>query len=608
MDKIKLVIWDLDETFWKGTLSEEGIIPIQENIRIVKELTDRGIINSIVSKNDFSKAKSKLIELGVWEYFIFPCIEWSPKGPLIKTLIEKTQLREQNVLFIDDNHLNLQEAKFYNTKLNVKAEKFIPKILEHKSLQGKSDITHKRLKQYKILEEKDSERGLFQNNIEFLESSNINVYEINGKDLYQELDRIEELLNRTNQLNFTKIRIDKGEIKELIESSKNMCGAIYVQDRFGDYGLVGFYSKEEKSNMLKHFVFSCRILNLGVEQYLYSKLGFPDLDIVPDVAIELDSSTPHWINHHSGKPKEKMKEILVKKSKTIFFKGGCDLSQMLFYLKNNGLTIIEETNYVAKNNFPIHQEHTSVLLDALKLDEKIKTYAIESNFIPFVDENFYTTKLFDSDCDVVLYSVLMDYTNEVYKHKELDLQVPFGGYSGYLTDDSQHLFISEKFNKKGLSFSTKDLKRFTQHFNHIGQIQAKDFIKNLEIIRESLPKNIPIIFLNGAEIDSPSSSETHALMRHKLMNRALEDFIKSSENCYLLDVRKIVNSKDKIVDNIRHYKRNIYKSLAEELLQILINDIKLEIKPGVTDESLIKKFTYRMFNSLKEKLRAIKSQ
>ena len=22
---IKLVIWDLDETFWKGTLSEEGI-------------------------------------------------------------------------------------------------------------------------------------------------------------------------------------------------------------------------------------------------------------------------------------------------------------------------------------------------------------------------------------------------------------------------------------------------------------------------------------------------------------------------------------------------------------------------------------------------------
>ncbi len=27
-DKIKLVIWDMDETFWKGTISEEKITPI----------------------------------------------------------------------------------------------------------------------------------------------------------------------------------------------------------------------------------------------------------------------------------------------------------------------------------------------------------------------------------------------------------------------------------------------------------------------------------------------------------------------------------------------------------------------------------------------------
>ena len=65
MNKIKLVIWDLDETFCKGTLSEEGIEVIEKNILIIRELTNRGIINSIVSKNDFTQAKHKLIELGI---------------------------------------------------------------------------------------------------------------------------------------------------------------------------------------------------------------------------------------------------------------------------------------------------------------------------------------------------------------------------------------------------------------------------------------------------------------------------------------------------------------------------------------------------------------
>lgn len=50
--KIKIVIWDLDETFWKGTFSEENIIAIPENIQLVKDLTDMGIVNAVCSKND----------------------------------------------------------------------------------------------------------------------------------------------------------------------------------------------------------------------------------------------------------------------------------------------------------------------------------------------------------------------------------------------------------------------------------------------------------------------------------------------------------------------------------------------------------------------------
>jgi hypothetical protein len=45
MNKIKLVIWDLDETFWKGTLSEEGIIPIQSNIELISLIQEIKNVN-----------------------------------------------------------------------------------------------------------------------------------------------------------------------------------------------------------------------------------------------------------------------------------------------------------------------------------------------------------------------------------------------------------------------------------------------------------------------------------------------------------------------------------------------------------------------------------
>ena len=125
---IKLVIWDLDETFWKGTLSEEGIHIIEKNPNIVKHLVDRGIMNSIASKNNYNDVKDILINLNVWDYFIFPCIDWVSKGEMIKWILEKTQLRDENTLFIDDNHLNLSEAKFYNPELNVASPEFIDEI------------------------------------------------------------------------------------------------------------------------------------------------------------------------------------------------------------------------------------------------------------------------------------------------------------------------------------------------------------------------------------------------------------------------------------------------------------------------------------------------
>jgi predicted enzyme involved in methoxymalonyl-ACP biosynthesis len=77
---VRLVIWDLDETFWHGTLTEGGIRYNTEHHDIVVELCRRGIMNSICSRNERTAVEEILVGTEIWEYFIFPSIDWSPKA------------------------------------------------------------------------------------------------------------------------------------------------------------------------------------------------------------------------------------------------------------------------------------------------------------------------------------------------------------------------------------------------------------------------------------------------------------------------------------------------------------------------------------------------
>ena len=203
---VKCVIWDLDETFWKGTLSEEEVVPIEENINFVKSLNDHGIVNSICSKNDFEKVMSALENIceGLSGEFVFASVNWLPKGERIKNLISDMGLRPCNVLFLDDNYINLEEAKFYCPELMTAFPDDIPALIKQLSEFENAENGRKRLKQYKILEKKQSDRSKSSSNNEFLLSSEIKVC-IN-KDCASDFERAYEIVHRTNQLNFTKDR------------------------------------------------------------------------------------------------------------------------------------------------------------------------------------------------------------------------------------------------------------------------------------------------------------------------------------------------------------------------------------------------------------------
>lgn len=585
MKSIKLVIWDLDETFWKGTLSEEGIQPIERNVQLVRELTDRGIINSIVSKNDCEQARSELEALGVWDYFVFPAISWAPKGTQIRRVLTQCQLRDENTLFLDDNHLNLKEAVFYNPGLHARTPDFVNEILSHEAFTGKDDRKHSRLKQYKILEKKADARQHFDSNLEFLRSSHIQVALID--DLEGHKDRIVELLQRTNQLNYTKIRAGAEEVESLIQDPDHASAVIRVRDQYGDYGIAGFYSLHRPTGTLQHFVFSCRILNLGVAQYVYAQLGCPALKVVPEVAEPLDRSCPDWITEVPDFESDGETEGAAETSRAarLLFKGGCDLRQMLSYLQNVSLTIEEEINYVAANQFTVHRDHTQTLLDAVRLDPDDRRFVQQSPFIPFADEGTYRTRVFDADYDVLVYSLLKDYTQEIYEHRTRRLRVPYGGYGEYWTDPANHRQIAESHQAGGrVCVTEQTLRDFSEQFRHVGQITPDAFVGNLQEIRGMIPVRIPIIFINGAEVGPPHTSEIGDVQRHRLMNEALDGFIANSENTYLLDVRRLVTRASQLTSNIRHYNREVYRRMAVTLLELLRPLLPGEIYPRLSME------------------------
>jgi FkbH-like protein len=555
-NKIKIVIWDLDETFWVGTVSEGAVTTPEKNIAIIKELTRRGIINTISSKNNFDDAKRELEALQVWDYFVFPQISWDPKGKIISDLLETLNLRADNALFIDDNILNLQEALFFSPKLNVSLPEHIDTLLENDYLKGKDDPNHTRLAQYKNLEKKQQDFSKSSlSNVEFLKESDIKVQI--KTDCANELDRIYELIERTNQLNYTKNRVSLEELRLQINDGGNTSGYVTVTDKYGDYGISGFYLV--KKNELLHFLFSCRTMNMFVESWVYKQIGSPQLKIAGEVALQLDSTTDLSFINNPGNKTTIVPARQITGNKTLLMIGGCDLDQIVYYLNYGQL--YTEFNYVNSINLNVHKDHT-LLIKQFKDLSKAQLEVISR--IPILDVNDVNIKIYTIDWDVLLFSPLNDYSRGLYRHKSSGFILPFDAFSINWTDEANWGNLPRHLSTLPLDF----LKFLKKEFTFLGPISAEDFQQNINWMLDTF-KDKKFIFLTGSEIifEKGSPWEKNMHERHILMNEVLRSF-GARENVKIIDVTKFVKDEKDITDNIRHYTKVGYKRIADEIASV----------------------------------------
>lgn len=565
---IKLVIWDLDDTFWQGTLSEGPVTALQANLQLVRDTAARGIVHTIVSKNDFAPAEARLRELGIWELFVFARISWQPKGPIIKELLSQLQLRAANALFLDDNPANRAEAQFYSPELQVADPSELPRLAPLLRASGQPDPTLSRLAQYKLLERQQQARTQYDDNLAFLRDARVQIEFREGPAaVLPDLGRLEELINRSNQLNFTKRRVTRSELEASLPDPARRWGTVRVHDRFGDYGLVGIYCLNVAENRLEQFVFSCRILHLGIEQFTYAHLGFPALEVRGEVAAELDTTEkPAWITVAAAAPETRVSPAAGISRLRVLLKGGCDLGQLTPFLQAFDLEVTEEFNFNNEHQIPVHLEHT-LLLRATREWPAAEQQRLAAA-LPFLGREAFDTRLWEADYDVLVYSPLMDYTQPLYRERATGHRVPFGAYQD-ITAAPPAALAARYAQRRFRGLDEDFLHRFAREYEHEGPVSPAEFQQNLRWLRAQVPAAVPIFVLNGAEIEVPNSAETGAKERHELMNQVLSEFVASTENCFLLDVRAFVQTPADVTNNLRHYHRQHYRTLAQQLARAI---------------------------------------
>lgn len=269
----KAIILDLDETLWMGTISEDGIDRIQENMtseigapyiefmKFVKSLGDElGIYIAICSRNDTKLIESTINNL---DDSVFPlknhidCIiaNQNDKSENIRIIAEQLSILPNSIVFIDDNQIVRDEVK------NKLPEVFVPDWKNHNELVSQlitgcifervelSLNSRNRRKQYKILQAERKQNSL----PELLIKVNDDFEHIQAKELY----------SKSNQFKLVSEQIDYSDTKSLYFEVYRSNG-----ESIGVCSAITYSLLNNSKCVILNWAISCRYFEVGLEELI----------------------------------------------------------------------------------------------------------------------------------------------------------------------------------------------------------------------------------------------------------------------------------------------------------------------------------------------------
>ncbi|MCX5123637.1 HAD family hydrolase [Streptomyces sp. NBC_00347] len=264
---VKCLIWDLDNTLWQGTIAEQDKVVLSDAVRkVIVGLDERGILQSVCSRNDFDHAWSRLEELGVAEYFVVPRIGWTPKSGMVKEIAEELSFALAAIAFIDDMPAERADVSYHHPEVRcyeaeraaelLELPEFTPTVM---TVDGR-----RRRQMYQAAARRETARSEFAGPDEdFLRTLGIVLRIVRATD--EDIIRVEELTLRTSQMNATGVHYSDETLRSLLADESHEVLVVTLDDKFGGYGAVGLLliEKFEHAWNIKLLATSCRVVFSG---------------------------------------------------------------------------------------------------------------------------------------------------------------------------------------------------------------------------------------------------------------------------------------------------------------------------------------------------------
>lgn len=285
----KLVVLDLDDTLWGGTVGEIGWSDIRlgghDHVgeafvafqRALKGLTRRGIQLAIASKNDEAVALAALdhhpemqlhrSDFAGWR------IDWNDKAANIAMLVADLNLGLQSTVFIDNDAA--ERARVREALPDVLVPEwpsdptaYVPFLEGLRCFDASTISAEDRNRTAMYVG--DRERRASQATVGSLDDwlRNLGVRVTSARLGHADLPRAAQLFNKTNQFNLSTRRLTEQELRDWAASPDRFVWTVRVSDRFGDLGLTGIVALaiDDDATQLTDLVMSCRVIGRGVEE------------------------------------------------------------------------------------------------------------------------------------------------------------------------------------------------------------------------------------------------------------------------------------------------------------------------------------------------------
>lgn len=263
----KAIIFDCDNTLWAGVLGEDSVVPNEEIQKEAVLLSRSGVIIGLCSKNNPADVEEVLpSQILNNDYLSVKRVNWEDKVSNLLSIAEELNVGLNSIVMVDDSDF---EINFIRERLPevlaIYPHELMTTVHQWFDLSGDFSKTV----QYKQQLERKREESKFSSLEEFLSTLDIKVgIRVNDTD---NIKRIAELTQKTNQFNLTTARYTEDEILDFM-THKGWVISASVSDRFGDSGLTAVIILN-KNGSIEEFLMSCRIIGRNIEFTLMDYLA-----------------------------------------------------------------------------------------------------------------------------------------------------------------------------------------------------------------------------------------------------------------------------------------------------------------------------------------------